>query len=70
MAVNRKYGRNKKSPSAARYKGGNVCAINKARKMEKELACANKEMNVPRGTARALRRGNYCPSLGLAFTTQ
>jgi len=48
---NRKYGRNAKRPSAVRYRMGNQCAKNKA-----TVAAMPKDMKVPRGTARALRR--------------
>lgn len=58
---NRKFGRHsKRSPAAARYKGGNVLQRNKRINEEKAMACvladAKKKMKVPRGTARRLRR--------------
>ena len=57
---NRKYGRQKRSQSAIRYKAENRCARNAAKRLKKhEARCAKKENNppkTPRGTARSIRR--------------
>lgn len=58
---NRKFGRHsKRSPAAARYKGGNVLQRNKRINAEKAaaqvVADADKKMKTPRGSARRLRR--------------
>lgn len=53
----RKLGRNSARPSQKRYQAENHLAINKSRRAKKaKKAAAPKEMRVPRGTARYLRR--------------
>lgn len=55
----RKYGRQKKSATAARYKAENRAAVRKEKNkaIAKINAKTKKVLKVPRGTARALRRG-------------
>lgn len=63
----KKYGRNKKRPSAAAYK--NRAEVNAKRRAARATQ-AGKVMKVPRGTARAIRRGYPCAiwqPLGIFF---
>lgn len=57
---NRKYGRQRKSASAMRYKAENRCAKNKAKRILKHakrcIAKAHKAIKVPRGTQRRKNR--------------
>lgn len=58
MASQAKFGRGLRSPCMKAYKNTNKCSKNKAARVTKEAArqAVPKNMKVPRGTARALRR--------------
>jgi len=61
----RKFGRNADSNANKAYKQTNRAATNQAKRAKRHVAkCANKVLAVPRGTARAKRRGNPCAIFG------
>jgi hypothetical protein len=61
----KKYGRQKKSASAARYKAENRAGVRKEKNnaIAKINSKTKKVLKVPRGTARALRRKTEKPTI-------